>query len=299
MSKLAIPPDEQMVKLNRYLIRNAEKLPSPVITVGGQAVMYWLAVYMDAYTEKPDMTFINSIDIDYVARNEGIAAIAQIFNVNAEIQTTFTPPSLAVLALIDAGTGKVKEDEHGLFLNPEVNEPNIVDIIDRPSGFESDDFIGKKLALNTELFQVLPEHYGDVTCNDKVRVLNPIACIRSRLSNATVPPMQKDPLTEAARIRALAIPAYNFLLEKFECLPFRQGRVYLDYFCSMIWQRNYRRYQIEHKLPLYRIIEKMLDEIKLKPNDFNLPENFYHIELPRKLEHLRTEYERIANATNK
>ncbi|TCL02190.1 hypothetical protein EZJ58_0186 [Sodalis ligni] len=287
-----------MVKLNRYLIRNAEKLPSPVITVGGQAVMYWLAVYMDAYTEKPDMTFINSIDIDYVARNEGVAAIAQIFNVDAEIQTTFTPPSLAVLALIDVSTGKVKEDEQGLFLNPEVNEANIVDIIDRPSGFESDDFTGEKLALNTELFQVLPEHCGDVTCNDKVRVLNPIACIRSRLSNATVP-MLKDPLTEAARIRALAIPAYNFLLEKFECLPFRQGRIYLDYFCSIIWQRNYRRYQIEHKVPLYKIIEVILNEIKLKPDDFKLPEDFYNIELPRKLEYLRTEYERIAKAVNK
>jgi len=46
MVKPIIPPEEQIIKLNRYLMRNADQLPSPVITVGGQAVMYWYEVYL-------------------------------------------------------------------------------------------------------------------------------------------------------------------------------------------------------------------------------------------------------------
>lgn len=34
MTLHAIPPEEQILKLNRYLIDNAGQLPSPVITVG-------------------------------------------------------------------------------------------------------------------------------------------------------------------------------------------------------------------------------------------------------------------------
>ncbi|WP_312178008.1 hypothetical protein [Pseudescherichia sp.] len=71
MTKMVISPENQLVMLNRYLIDNAHLLPSPVITVGGQAVMYWYATYMDFYPEQPDMTFITSIDVDYVAKKEG------------------------------------------------------------------------------------------------------------------------------------------------------------------------------------------------------------------------------------
>lgn len=89
--------------LNRCLIDNAHLLPSPVITVGGQAVMYWYATYMDFYPEQPDMTFITSIDVDYVAKKEGAEAIAKIFNVDSRMQEIFNPPSIAVFNLIDKG----------------------------------------------------------------------------------------------------------------------------------------------------------------------------------------------------
>lgn len=107
MTKMVISPENQLVMLNRYLIDNAHLLPSPVITVGGQAVMYWYATYMDFYPEQPDMTFITSIDVDYVAKKEGAEAIAQIFNVDNRMQEIFNPPSIAVFNLIDKDTGKV------------------------------------------------------------------------------------------------------------------------------------------------------------------------------------------------
>ncbi|WP_414165502.1 hypothetical protein ACMGGS_06715 [Superficieibacter sp. BNK-5] len=295
MVKPVIPPEEQIIKLNRYLMRNADQLPSPVITVGGQAVMYWYEVYLQAYEKKPDVIYISSVDVDYVTRRESVAIIARVFNVDAHLQKVFNPPSIAVLDLIDKDTGKIKEDEEGIFLNPREREPNVVDIIDRPAGFDVDDFSDKKLLLNTEPYCVLPEYQGDVTSHAKVLVLNPIACIRSRLANATVP-MGKDKLTEVARIKALAVPVYNYLLDKFETLEFRESRKYLNYYCDVIWQRSYRRFQALHHIPLYIILESLLTELMSNPEDYNVPSSFIQQELPHRIAWLKSEYERISKS---
>lgn len=290
MAKIVIPPENQVVMLNRCLIDNADRLPSPVITVGGQAVMYWYATYMDFYPEQPDMTFITSMDVNYVAKKEGVEIIAHIFNVQSRREEIFNPPSIAVFNLIDKDTGKVKENAQGLFLNDQLNEANIVDVIDRPSGFEHDDFTGHKLLLNTEPFLVMPDKHGAAMSHDFVRVLNPVACILSRLSNATIP-MGKDRSTEAVRIKVLALPVFNFLLEKLQSLPFREGRQYVDYFASIIWRREFRRFQVEQGIPLYVILAQLVEELTASPGDFVLPE-FYRNELPRKVASFKKEYMR-------
>lgn len=292
MNGSIIPPENQMIILNRHLINNAHQLPSPVITVGGQAVMYWYATYMHAYPEQPDMIYITSQDVDYVAKKESVEIIARIFNVEGKVQEVFHPPSIAVLNLIDIDTGRVKEDKQGQFLNQQLNEANVVDIIDRPSGFDSDDFTGDKLLLNTEVFLVMPEQHGAVISHEMVRVLNPIATIRSRLANATAP-MGKDKLTEVERIKVLALPAYNFMLQKIETLPFKESRKWIDYYCSMIWQQEYRRFQAEYNIPLYVIVEQLLMELSESPEEYDIPEAFYTKELPRKIAYLEKEYRRI------
>ncbi|WP_428944177.1 hypothetical protein ACQK5W_16500 [Pantoea sp. FN060301] len=293
MTLHSIPPEEQILKLNRYLIDHAHQLPSPVITVGGQAVMYWYLTNLHLYPDQPDMTAITSIDIDYVARKEGVDVIAKIFNVVVRVQEIFNPPSIAVLSLIDKDTGRVKEDAQGQFLNERLNEANIVDIIDRPAGFKAGDFVGDKLTLNTEPFLIMPDHHGAAMSHELVRVLNPLACIRSRLSNATTP-MGKDRLTEAERIRVLALPAFNFMLEKLQSLPFRQGRQYVDYFMSFVWDRPFRRFQAEHNIPLYRIVEQLVAELEINSGDYVSP-GLYLEELPRKVDHLAQEYQRYLN----
>jgi len=138
MTKAVILPENQMVMLNRYLIDNADRLPSPVITVGGQAVMYWYATYMDFYPEQPDMTFITSM-----------------------LQT----------------------------------------------------------------------------------------------------------------------------------LPFRDARKYVDYFASIIWRREFRRFQVEQGIPLYVILAQLVEELTVSPGEFVLPE-FYRNELPRKVASFKKEYMR-------
>lgn len=290
MTLYSIPPEEQIIKLNRYLIDSAHQLPSPVITVGGQAVMYWYLTYLHLYPEQHDMTAITSIDIDYVTRKEGVNVIARIFNIERRIQEIFNPPSIAVLSLIDKDTGRVKEDAQGQFLNELLNEANIVDIIDRPAGFKAGDFVGDKLTLNTEPFLIMPDRHGAAMSHEFVRVLNPLACIRSRLANATLP-MGKDRLTEAARIRVLALPAFNFMLEKLQSLPFRQSRKYIDYFLSFIWERSFRRFQAEHKIPLYRIVEQLVVELEQYPLNCVSP-GLYMDELPRKIAYFAQEYQR-------
>lgn len=252
--------------------------------------MYWYLTNLHLYPQQPDLTAITSFDVDYVTRKEGVDVIAKIFNVESRVQEIFNPPSIAVLNLIDKNTGKVKEDAQGQFLNERLNEANIVDIIDRPTGFEAGDFVGDKLTLNTEPFLVMPDRHGAAMGHERVRVLNPIACIRSRLSNATVP-MGKDKLTEAERIRVLALPTFNFMLEKLQTLPFRQSRQYIDYFVSFIWARAFRRFQAEHKIPLYRIVEQLVAELRHNPSDYVSP-RLYLEELPRKVDYLAKEYER-------
>ncbi|MRT56824.1 hypothetical protein GJV11_11935 [Enterobacteriaceae bacterium RIT693] len=291
-----IPPAIQLMKLNESLIRNAHRLPSPVITVGGQAVVYWYGYYLEAYQVRPGLESITSVDVDYVTHRETVEVIAELFNVKPHVQEVFNPPSIAVLDLIDLDTGKVKEDEEGLFLDPRSDETNIIDIIDRPTGFEVQDLRGEGLVLNTERFYIATD--AEEISSEKVLVLNPVACIRSRLANATVP-MGKDKLIEAERIKALAVPVFNFLLEKFRELEFRESRNYFDYYCRVIWQRQYRRYQVEYNIPLYAILEQFLIQLKSFPHSYNYPRAFVEIELPRCIEHMASEYKRICNIAKK
>lgn len=287
-----IPPTIQLMKLNESLIRNAHRLPSPVVTVGGQAVVYWYGYYLEAYQVKPILESITSVDVDYVTRRETVEVIAELFNVEPHMQEVFTPPSIAVLDLIDLDTGKVKEDEEGLFLDPRTDETNIIDIIDRPTGFEVRDFKEEGLILNTERFYI--DTGAEELSSEKVLILNPVACMRSRLANATAP-MGKDKLIEADRIKALAVPVYNFLLEKFRALEFRESRKYLDYYCQIIWQSQYRRYQVEYNIPLYTILEQFLVHLKSFPHSYNYPPAFIETELPRRLECMSSKYKRLCH----
>lgn len=46
-----IPPFEQAYILNKKLIDKANTLSDPVITVGGQAIQYWVAYYRELYRD--------------------------------------------------------------------------------------------------------------------------------------------------------------------------------------------------------------------------------------------------------
>lgn len=103
----------------------------------------------------PDERLTTSVDCDYSARKDDIAAIAKTLNVKTWENKDGQPPSLAQFMLIDQDTHDIKRDDGRLFAVPDVpDEPNVVDIIDRPGGFDRSDFLGEKLYLHTAPFYV-------------------------------------------------------------------------------------------------------------------------------------------------
>lgn len=115
-----IPPYEQMYLLNQQLICNADQLKHAVITVGGQAVQYWISYYYAQYGDRlPDERLTTSVDCDYSARKDDIAAIAKTLNVKMWENKDGQPPSLAQFMLIDQDTHDIKRDDGRLFAVPD------------------------------------------------------------------------------------------------------------------------------------------------------------------------------------
>lgn len=159
-----IPPYEQMYLLNQQLICNADQFKHAVITVGGQAVQYWISYYHAQYGDRlPDERLTTSVDCDYSARKDDIAAIAKTLNVKTWENKDGQPPSLAQFMLIDQDTHDIKRDDGRLFAVPDApDEPNVVDIIDRPGGFDRSDFQGKKLYLYRGARRIRKKSYAKV-----------------------------------------------------------------------------------------------------------------------------------------
>jgi hypothetical protein len=301
-----IPPYEQMYLLNQQLICNADQLKHAVITVGGQAVQYWISYYYSMYGDQlPDVRLTTSVDCDYSARKDDIAAIAKTLNVKAWLNKEGNPPSLAQFMLIDQDTDDIKQDNGRLFAVPDAPDAaNVVDIIDKPAGFERVDFLGSQLNFFTTPFYVEATGPGIPEMSEKVRVLNPIACMRSRFSNLIL--LRRNPEIEVARINALKIPCYFFLIDTFDVEPFRAAReMYMelwqlaeneDYLRQQAfwhtWQGPLMRNQQSNNITLLEILEKVHQFIAGHLDEFDVPEDFVNKDLPRKLAHLRQKFER-------
>lgn len=113
-----IPSYEQMYLLNQQLICNADQFKYAIITIGGQAVQYWISYYHAQYGDRlPDERLVTSADCDYSARKDDIAAIAKTLNVKTWQNKDGQPPSLAQFMLIDQDTHDIKQDDGRIFAN--------------------------------------------------------------------------------------------------------------------------------------------------------------------------------------
>lgn len=291
-----LPPEEQVYLLNKRLICNAQKLASPVITVGGQAVQYWFSYYLEKYVKSPDIRLITSIDCDYSAQKNDVLAIANILNINRLNFNNGHPPSIAQFMLIDKDTKSISIDNGRLFAIPgEPDVANVVDIIDHPSGFSFDDFRGDKLLLHTSPFYIKPDGPDVPMMDDKVRVLNPIACIRSRFSNLTN--LRRDPEIECARINALKIPCYYFLIEAFDSGDFKFARqqlmqlyylandnknlIYQSFFDNL--QNPMGQDQQSNNITLVEILNAVYVYLDTNRDDFDLNDKFIDNDLKEKV----------------
>ncbi|MEQ9855123.1 MULTISPECIES: hypothetical protein [Pectobacterium] len=308
-----IPPYEQVYLLNQQLICNADKFKYAVITVGGQAVQYWISYYHALYGDRlPDERLTTSVDCDYSARKDDIVAIAKTLNVKTWENKNGQPPSLAKFMLIDQDTHDIKRDNDRLFAVPdEPGEPNVVDIIDHPGGFDRSDFLGNKLYLHTTPFYVETTGPGIPEMSEKVRVLNPIACMRSRFSNLI--DLRRDPEIEIARINALKIPCYYFLINEFDVKPFRIARKMfmelwqLAYSAKCLrqqafwhtWQGPLLEDQQSNNITLLDVLEKVHQLLIIHQDDFEIPKAFVTRDLSLKLAQLNDRFERYIALNNK
>jgi len=307
-----IPPYEQVYLLNQQLICNADQFKHAVITVGGQAVQYWISYYHSKYVDRlPDERLTTSVDCDYSARKDDIAAIAKTLSVKTWENRDGQPPSLAQFMLIDQDTNDIKRDGNRLFSVPDApDEPNVVDIIDRPGGFDRSDFLEEKLYLHTSPFYVEATGPDMPEMSEKVRVLNPIACMRSRFSNLI--DLRRDPEIEISRINALKIPCYYFLIDQFDVGPFRNARemfmelwrLALDESCLRqqafwhTWQGPLLEMQQSNNITLLEVLERLHQFLVEHLDDFEIPENFLTKELPLKLAQLNDRFERYIALNN-
>ncbi|WP_052760822.1 MULTISPECIES: hypothetical protein [Photorhabdus] len=241
-----IEPLDQLYLLNRELMEHADNFTAPVITIGGQAVHYWVTWYYNNYSAKPLSEYVTSNDVDFSARKIDIEAIAKALNVSIQHNENNPPPSIAIFALKDKDTGKIKEYKNRLFVNKQIyNEkhiemPNVVDIIDWPAGFELNDFQTNKLALNTEIFYI-PIIGMKYTPHYNVRILNPIACMKSRFFNI-YSKVKMDVMQEVERINMLCVPVLIFLYEKFDKCDFREAKKYFSKFLEIVENTHYKRF---------------------------------------------------------
>lgn len=300
-----IPAYEQIYLLNQQLILHADQFEYAVITVGGQAVQYWVSYYYEHYERLPDERLVTSVDCDFSARKSDIAAIASTLNVQNLPNKDGQPPSLAQFILIDKDSHKIKSDGERLFAVPGFpEEANVVDIIDRPGGFERTDFLDEKLFLHTSPFYVEATSPDMPEMHEKIRVLNPVACMRSRFSNLIE--LRRNPEIEVARINALKIPCFYFLLEQFDEQEFQLAR---EIFMNLwelassentlryqafwhVWQGPLNKTQQSFNITLPDILDAVHHFLETHPDDFDIPEAFVTKELPRKLKKLRTRFDR-------
>lgn len=140
--------------------------------------------------------------------------------------------------------------------------------------------------------------------NEKVRVLNPVACMRSRFSNLIA--LRRDAEIEIARINALKIPCYFFLIEQFDEQPFKVARgIFMDLWrlandesCLRhqafwhSWQGPLLEGQQSNNITLIDVLEGVHVYLEGHLDDFEIPEAFVTKEVPLKLAQLRERWER-------
>ncbi|MEI2265697.1 hypothetical protein [Erwinia sp. CGal63] len=125
-----------------------------------------------------------------------------------------------------------------------------------------------------------------------VRVLNPVACMRSRFDNIASK-IKSDTETEVRRIKSLMIPAFYFLLDKFEFESFRNARRFLDSFIQLTQHTSYRRIQTRQNIHLYKILEQLYIFLSRNRQDYDLNSRFIDYELNNKARETRAMFERL------
>lgn len=283
-----IPPIDQLYKLNAEIIHSGSHLDKVITVVGGQVIAYWLSYFKQSIQE-PDkkMDDARSSDMDFMMSLHSARDINLVWQSILREDKDHPPPQLAKSILVNE-KGEVKVDENGdYFANADLYEEsgdvegNVVDVIDWPKGFDNKDFANKKLLLNTVPFEFV-ENFK-IEPHENLRILTPVACLRSRLENAFGHLPCKSPMTEAKRIFILMEPLELFFQYLSLEGDFRVIKSQLDYLLHVIMSRAAKKCAIDFgfEFPIfYRDIVE----------SFVVNELYLEREFPRQLEKLDKYY---------
>ncbi|WP_153303174.1 hypothetical protein [Serratia marcescens] len=290
-----LEPLDQLYLINAELMKYGDKFSSPIVTVGGQAVHYWAVWYQENYASPPPEQYITSNDIDVTARKVDIDEICSVLDVPAEFNDG-TPPSLAILPMKNIKDGNVKTYLRKKFVNKQIFDaenkevPNVMDVLSSASYLKPTDFEGEKLKFNTEMF-LLPLEGFQYTPHKNIRVLNPIACMASRLHNVTTG-VKRNVTQEVERIKALMVPVVVFILEKFLTEDFRTARKYLGLFEREIGKSGYRRFIVTHDLDVIKMLNAIISELSGMAKFKSEHSDFITLDLPRVIDRWSVQIDR-------
>jgi len=284
-----LTPINQLFELNRELISSLENFESSITVVGGQALSYWINYYLscedvNSFDTGYDAEGVNSFDIDYAVKLKDARYLPKIWDVfDYREAKNSPPPSLAVIQLLKSKNeiknknGRLFIDMYAYLQDKELNA-NIVDLIDFPIGFTYNDFTDtKKTELYTECFEYPKE--WQCPSHPKLRILNPISCLKSRLSNISA--KIKEIQTEKERVKAIRVPIHAFLEQKFKTDGFRTARKYMDYFLDIIESNDGLKMETLHDVSLLIVVNNLKNNVLDKLND--IPEKYLNIELQNRI----------------
>jgi len=266
-----------------------ENFESSITVVGGQALYYWIDYYLSYENVNSldigyDAEEVNSFDIDYAAKLKDARYLPKIWDVfDYREAKDSPPPSLAVIQLLKS-KDEIKNKDGRLFIDMYVYlqdkelKANIVDIIDFPMGFKHNDFTDiNKIELYTECFEYPKE--WQCPSHPKLRILNPISCLKSRLDNISA--KIKEIQTEKERIKAIRVPIHAFLEQKFKTDGFRTARKYMDYFLDIIESDDGLKMETLHGVSLLIVVKNLKDNVLDKLDD--IPEKYLGIDIQNRI----------------
>lgn len=229
-----LAPLDQLFSLSEEIYSELDGLNKPLIVIGGQAVNYWIEYYdLDSNLTDKQRAQASSVDIDLCGSKEDFIAITDKWEVTfRKPPIDQATPEQGICLLVNKVTERIKESDGLLYLdigellNTGDIQPNQVDFLSEPNGFKAIDFKNSRLLQHTDELKFPAEF--KLNSHPNLKILNPIGCIKSRMSNYYSLKAVRNPELELARINLLRAPLSMFLQESLLTNGFKITQKYLS-----------------------------------------------------------------------
>lgn len=263
----SLHPLEQLDILNHQA---KDIIDFPIIVVGGQAIAYWIWKYQNAF----DYNVFNnkklfSYDIDYVAPKEKLIKLADIWDIQLQMNNNGHPPSVGIMIAKDKNN-KIKEYDGLKFYNEEIDMPNIIDFIFAPAGFEYN------------IIKNLPEKYFVNYFDNNISnvfILSIIGCLKSRFANIYQNIKRSTIFLEIERIHSLNVTFIAYQIKNINSGNINKFYKSFSDYRDEIMNSNVSKIDAKYKLNLIKPFEYFMENSKIiegKVNEKFIEGFLYH-----------------------